>query len=212
MLETAARFTRILHSLRNAVATFVARQARGPLVVVLGTRTYVEKPTPSPHRPIPTEIWILLIHRVERLSRRFRRLVECWRTGTLPVPRPARAPRATPRARTAPPALRLPRERGWINRRIAESGPCAGDLLMLLQQSDLPRLVAEVPRAGRLLRPLCHALALDLPAWLALPPRPRPAKVRPPRAVPPTPGAGLPDRKPPRYVLAAARAWKKRAS
>ena len=84
MLEKTTRFTHILGRLRAAVATFVARQARGPRVVVLGDRTYVEKVEPTPHRPIATETWVLLIRRIERLSHRFRRLVERWKAGLPP--------------------------------------------------------------------------------------------------------------------------------
>ncbi len=36
------------------------------------------------------------------------------------------------------------------------------------------------PQAARLLRPLCHALGVDQPAWLNRPPRPRPAR-KPPK-------------------------------
>jgi hypothetical protein len=77
---------------------------------------------------------------------------------------------------------RLPRGRGWIIRRIPEAGPSAGALHDLLQQPDTRDFIEAAPQAARLLRPLCHGLGIDQPAWLKLPPRPRkPRKPRPPR-------------------------------
>ena len=74
-------------------------------------------------------------------------------------------------------------------------------------------LLATAPQAGRLLRPLCHALAVDLPACLRRPSRPR-ARPRAPRPAPapqpPAPQPPAPQPPAPRfepYVAAAARAW-----
>jgi len=211
MLSITARITHILERLGAAVAIFVARQVRGPLVVGMGTGLYVEKIAPSPYRAIPGETWRLLVHRVGRLSVRFRRLVARWRAGTLPPPRRPSARRVREGQGAAPmlraDAPRLPRERGWINKRIAGTAPCAGHLQALLHDEDLARFLAEVPRAGRLLRPLCHALGLDLPDALNLSARPRPPRRRPPAPVPPD---GTPVRPLPAYVATAGRAWKKR--
>ncbi len=70
----------------------------------------------------------------------------------------------------------------------------------------MAEFVPAVPRAGRLLRPLVHALGLAEPTWLALPPRP--ARTRtPPAALRPEPGT--PDRPLPANIRAAVRAWKK---
>ena len=60
---------------------------------------------------------------------------------------------------------------------------------------DTRALVEAAPQAGRLLRPLCRALAIDPPAWLRLPgtpepPPPRPSPARrtwPPSVVAPAP-------------------------
>jgi hypothetical protein len=77
---------------------------------------------------------------------------------------------------------RLPRGHGWITRRIPEAGPSAGALHDLLQTTNIQDFVQAAPQAARLLRPLCHALGLDQPTWLKLPPRPRkPRKPRPPK-------------------------------
>ncbi len=154
----------------------------------------------APHGDLPLlpgPIWTLLWFRLERTANRVRRLYERWQQGTLPKPRPKTArPKAT--QRPAPPQIpefpgtagmslvdappRLPRGRGWITRRIPEAGPSAGALHDLLQQADTRDFVQAAPQAARLLRPLCHALGLDQPSWLKLPPRPRkPRKPRPPK-------------------------------
>jgi hypothetical protein len=224
MLDIADRLTLILTMLQQAVAQFLAREARGPYSVWLGTRHYVavarrDPNAPPAPRPIPADTWRLLAARAQRLAWRFRRLVEAWQAGTLAPPRAPR-PRATaaPPAPRAPaprsPVPRLPRERGWVNRRLGAAAPCAGLLHALLQFPALQSFVAEVPRAGRLLRPICHALAVDPPAWLKLPPRPAPRRPRarpsPPPSPPPAPIPGTPDRPLQRYVRAAVRAWKNR--
>ncbi|MCX7379288.1 MAG: hypothetical protein NTY94_21365 [Alphaproteobacteria bacterium] len=156
----------------------------------------------APHGDLPLlpgPIWTLLCLRLQRLNNRLTRLYERWQTNTLPKPRPkttrptatrpetARHPRAPERIQSMPmpgadlveaPA-RLPRGRGWITRRIPEAGPSAGWLEHLLQQPHTQEFVQAAPQAGRLLRPLCHALGLDQPDWLKRAPRPR--KPRTPR-------------------------------
>ncbi len=206
MLAIAAHLALIIGRLGTAVSGFLAQQGRAPRVVLLGTRFFVEEVRPNLHRPIPAATWALLLRRVERLAERFQSLVARWHDGTLRPPRTPTTP--APRPQRAPYA-RLPRERGWINRRVAAAASCAGNLHGLLQRPEMAGFLAEVPRAGRLLRPLCHALAIDPPAFLRLPPRPRPPRVR--RAPPRPPAFGrLPtDRPLEPYVRAAARAWKK---
>ena len=151
----------------------------------------------APHGDLPLlpgPVWTLLWLRLQRLNNRLTRLYERWQAGTLPTPRPktirpksARKPAPQVPELPAPgmplvdaPA-RLPRARGWITRRIPEAGPSAGWLEYLLQQPHARDFVQAAPQAARLLRPLCHALGVDQPAWLQLPPRPRkPRKPRPP--------------------------------
>ncbi len=182
-------FIQITNLLCTAVGAHLARQARGPMVVLLGSRYFSQVEAPSPHKPIPLELWQLLVRRALRLAARFRSLHARWAAGTLPAPRshqPQNSAKAgagastTPRPPTPrPPALRLPRERGWINKRVPEAAPCGGNLQALLYLPEFDRFVAEVPRAGRLLRPLCHALGVELTPPLRLPAHPR--KPRPPR-------------------------------
>ena len=106
MLDVVDRLTLILTMLQQAVAQFLAREARGPYSVWLGTRHYVavarrDPNAPPAPRPIPADTWRLLAARAERLAWRFRRLVEAWQAGTLPPPRPCRAP-CPPRSCNAP--------------------------------------------------------------------------------------------------------------
>ena len=151
----------------------------------------------APHGTLPLlpgPVWTLLWLRLQRLNNRLTRLYDRWQANTLPKPRPTPTKRPAS-VRTPPPQipqlpapgmplveapLRLPRGRGWIIRRIPESGPSAGALHDLLQTADIQDFVQAAPQAARLLRPLCRALGVDQPAWLKLPPRPRtPRKPRP---------------------------------
>ena len=101
----------------------------------------------------------------------------------MPKPSPPRIRSITIGPATPRPAYtRLPTTRGWINARIPDAAPCAGTLILLLQDPEMPALVRAAPQTGRLLRPLCRALAVDLPDWLRLPPRP-------PSPPPPTPSS-----------------------
>lgn len=144
--------------------------------------------------------------RLQRLADRFAALHDHWRRGCVLGPRPKRPSRPT----SAPaPQLRLPRAFAWVNYRIPESAPPTGMLKsLLLNEPETRRFVAEVPRAGRLLRPLCQALGVAQPEWLKLPPRPRKPRPRQPRPERPwrltDPRLGLQP-----YVIAAARAAKK---
>ncbi len=147
----------------------------------------------APHGDLPIlpgPVWTLLWFRLQRLNNRLTRLYERWQTNTLPTPRkpthrPKTAQRPTPPQIPELPApgmplvdapTRLPQGQGWITRRIPEAGPSAGHLHDLLQNPHTQDFVQAAPQAARLLRPLCHALGVDQPAWLQLPPRPRPAR------------------------------------
>ena len=216
MINIATRLVAILTSLRHAIAAYTAQQNRGQTITWLGTQAY--RPIESPNQPpkLPTETWVLLWHRLNRMANRFQTLFTRWQTGALPA-RHRHSERSETPTRPTSPIPRLPAKPGWVNARIAEAAPCAGTLDYLLQDPELPRFLAAAPQAGRLLRPLCHALGIPAPDWLKLPPRPpkpkpqllspRPARGEPEGGVgfpPPTP-----DRPIPRNIRAAARAWKK---
>ncbi len=201
------RFTSIVTMLRAAIGTHLTRQLNPPQPVWLGTRVFFPAVPPQKRPPLPESVWTLLWLRLARQLARFEALHHRWRTNTLPPPR---TPRTSDTRRQAPkPQLRLPHAFAWAILRIPEAGPAAGFLLDLLHnEPDTRRFVAEVPRAARLLRPLCQALGQRPPDWLALPPRPRKPRAPKPRPERPwrltDPRLGLPPN-----VIAAARAAKK---
>jgi hypothetical protein len=122
----------------------------------------------------------LFWRRLRRLNRKFARIVAAWQAGTLPPagsPRPARARPAAPRERAPDPM----RTHGWVSKTISRAFVRAWDLEEMLDDPELQTLVAEAPLAGRVLRPLCHLLAVKQPEWLRLPHRPRAPRPRKPR-------------------------------
>ena len=196
------RFTRIVTMLRAAIGTHLVRQLHPPQPVWLGTRVFLPAAAPLKRPPLAQQVWTLLWLRLARQLARFEALHQGWRTNTLAPPR---TPPKSRRRRQATPPLRLPRGFAWAIGRIPEAAPAAGALIDLLHNApDTRRFVAEVPRAARLLRPLCQALGQRPPDWLKLPPRPRaprPPKPRPERPWRLTdPRLGLQP-----YVIAAAR-------
>jgi len=208
------RLAGLVALLRNAIGVFAQREVAARQVVWIGDRAFQARPTPN---ALPDAVWSLFWNRLQLLSRRFTLLYRRWQSGTLPTPRPRRArtrPASPPESAATPPrppALRLPRAFGWVNRRIPEAAPPTGmlDALLREHEGEWRAFLAAAPQAGRLLRPLCLALGIRQPAWLRLPPRPRrPRPPRPRRERPwrlDDPRLGLRP-----YVIAAARAWRKK--
>jgi hypothetical protein len=208
MLSLPATVATIVRLLHTAIGGFVARQARPRPIVWLGTRAFAELRPPQPLPALPNPAWALFQQRLARLATRFQALFDRWQSNTLPTPR---APRARPASRAPQDAPRLPRAQGWVGRRIPEAAPPASFLISLLQNPETQSFVHAAPQAGRLLRPLCRALGIPAPDWLKLPRRPRPARPRPDRPRPPrAPRLTDPDLGLQPYVIAAARASKKR--
>ena len=117
--------------------------------------------------------------RIERLLVRFR-AGRLWRL----------KPRATAQRRTERVAGRgpaLPRRFGWLV--IAGRHQAAGfglQLQTVLSTPEMTALLAASPQAGRILRPLCRALAVELPG-VSAPPRKRADGKRPKRPRKPRP-------------------------
>ena len=113
-------------------------------------------------------------HRLERLGRRLDTLLRKYEAGTLPPPKPAR-PRhshekpARP-AKPKTPAQSLPTRYGWMQHWVRLANQSGID--HLIAHPDLPAVLAAAPQAGRILRPLCHMLAIPRPDFLATNPRP----------------------------------------
>ena len=93
---------------------------------------------------------------LNRAIRRFERAL----TGPIVV-RPSRAGRIV--AARAP-LVRLPRTRGWLLRELGwEIGHCQALLETLLGEPEMRATLAARPGAGRILRPLCRMLGVDVP-------------------------------------------------
>ncbi|MBV8092351.1 MAG: hypothetical protein JO110_03775, partial [Acetobacteraceae bacterium] len=107
--------------------------------------------------------------RLGRLASRFEALVAAVRSGRLP-PAPAARGRAErdlelPRLEGLPPP-RLPGGFGWLIRLVPGATVYGSQLQYLLADPEMAALVAEVPQAGRILRPLCRMLAIGRGAEL----------------------------------------------
>ncbi len=137
----------------------------------------------------------VIFDRIERMLVRFR-------AGKLR----RRTPRASTAARVgrSTPAEAVPRRFGWLVQAAGSEAACYGSQLQVaLNSAEMIGLLAASPQARRVLRPLCRALAVELP-WVvdkaraetgARKPRRRKPRVKP-----------EPFRIPlPRGVLAAAR-------
>ncbi len=207
MSPLGERLAWIITTLVAAIGTYGRRIASPPQPVWLGTKCFMPAIAQERLPPLPAHLWTLFHARITRTARRFQALYDAWRAGTLVPPRPPRPPAQHQAAKRTPtPAPRLPRSFAWLNLRARETAPVAGMLHMLLHEApDARRFLTEVPRAARLIRPLCQALGVPQPEWLALPRKPRPPRPRPPRATPPP----TTDRPLQPYVRAAVRAWKK---
>ena len=187
MSNLAEHLARIVATLRAALGAYGIRLARPLHTAQLGTTTYAAIPEPSALPPLAPDLWTLFWNRIGRAQRRFQALYAAWQEGTLkPLP-PRKAAAASPiRQDTAAPAEpappRLPTAFAWAIGRVPEAGPAAGLLESMVHAPETERFVTEIPRAGRLLRPLCRALGIKPPPYLRLPPRPRaPRAPRPPR-------------------------------
>jgi hypothetical protein len=195
MIHLGILITALIQRLCDAIAAAAPALAAPARPVYRGAADGWVMP-PNSHLPrLPGPIWSLLWFRLHRLATRLSRLHDRWQAGTLPKPRPRTTSRTTPRkpapqlpefprpgAKLVDSPTRLPRGHGWVIKRLPQAGAEAGQLHELLQHAHSREFVEAAPQAARLLRPLCRALGVDLPAWLQPPPRPRrPRKPRPPR-------------------------------
>ena len=157
------------------------------LLAQLRALLFAHEPTVAAARA-PIFRW--LHNYVARTQSRLLRLFTLWQQHRLPAPRPRRNPSAQPLATPAapqenPPAVhpRISRSRAWLLREIGRPAAALNGLLAhLIAQPEFETFLREVPRAGRLLRPLLRILNADpMPPVLALPPRPRAPRPGPPR-------------------------------
>ena len=134
-----------------------------------------------------------IYYHLNRTIQRFDRLVTHWRNNTLPKPgkpRPGR-PASPASPQTTP---RLPQGKAWLIRSVDHyNARChAGHLEHFLATPEAIAFLAEVPRAGRILRPLAKSLGIQMPGD---PPPPAPK--------PPTPSSAPKPPTDPWYLLPA---------
>jgi hypothetical protein len=128
-----------------------------------------------------TAFLVLVWNRLARTATRFENLYARWRANTLPKPRTPRAPRPyTSRDRP-----RVPTRHMWLIREVQGTAYGHAALPYLFARPDFAEFLAAAPQAGRILRPLCHALGVILPPELIQPPRP---EAKPPATTQPNPG------------------------
>jgi hypothetical protein len=128
------------------------------------------------------EIW----QRLLGLGKRFRSVVARWEAGTLTAPRgrvarsgEGRAPAPDPqggRELNGATGWRsvLPRRFGWLKTLVLPEnvGWITSFNCLLQDDADLKAIMAAAPQQiGRVLRPFCHLLGLEVPAELRLPKR-----------------------------------------
>ena len=148
-----------------------------------------------------------LYNRISRIRVRLARLLANLQEGRTPRPSPPRKSPAVPRTR--PPHVYFPRRYQWVAITLEHNARAfANHLRILLHDAERLAAIAVSPGVRRTLRPLCHMLGVELPEALRLPPRAK--KPKPPRTPKPKPEPFPPGREIPAYVLAAARAWKRR--
>ena len=91
-----------------------------------------------------------------------------------PAPRPATTtPPTTPPTTRQPARSLIPSRRGWLRHLLPTHylAPPRAAMIALLASPEMGALINSNPRIGRVLRPLCHMLAISLPADLRLPSR-----------------------------------------
>ena len=123
-------------------------------------------------------VWTYL----RRATRRFDRLYDLWKAGRLPKPRPALPNRAPCPARRS-----MPRGRAWLIRLAQRTAQYTGHVQILVNDPEIAAMLAEVPQAGRILRPICQMLGIAMPP---APPRQSPAE--PQSDTPQSPGPQSP--------------------
>lgn len=143
--------------------------------------------------------WIVLVwSRISRIGQRFSRIHALYLAGTLPKPR--RSYRLTkPRAPAKRPKLVLPAHGPWLLQKIPETALYGGELRQMLDDPQMPALLAAAPQLHRILRPLCLMMGVEPP--------PRPERTPPPAEPTATTDPATPSLPPKRPRRAPARKW-----
>ncbi len=136
---------------------------------------------------------MVFYNRVSAIHLRLERLLARFLAGKLQpaVPRVATSGQSAPEPSAPEPSaarqayLLMPRKSGWLlDAGKHHAAYFTHQLHALLSTPEMAALLEAAPQAKRMLRPLCRALAVDLP-WAVTPPRtPRPRQPRAPRPKP----------------------------
>ena len=131
---------------------------------------------------LEAQLGILLSTRVGDAARRIERMLVRFRAGKLWRRAAAGTVTRTGRA-VAGRGPALPRRFGWLVQACGYRAAGYGSQLQtLLNTPDMAELLAAAPQAGRILRPLCRALAFEWPVQ-----EPKPEKIKTPRVRKPRP-------------------------
>ena len=105
-----------------------------------------------------TALLVLVWGRISRAAGRLERLIAHWRAGTLPKARGARAKREA----VAGVRPGLPTGRAWLVVRVQETAAFGSQLQHALSEPEWAAFLAAAPQAGRILRPLCRMLGVEV--------------------------------------------------
>ena len=118
-----------------------------------------------------TQFLVRIYYHLSRTIQRFEKLVTHWRNNSLP--RQRSRPSRPSHARITP---AFPTGYAWLVRGVDHynARAHASQLQYFLASPECAQFLAEVPRAGRILRPLARSLGIQMPGD-PLPPMPKPA-------------------------------------
>ncbi len=127
----------------------------------------------------------LVCQRVSQIKQRIERMILRFQAGKLWRMQPRAAAVQAKRASRAKPAFRLPRDYGWLLKAGTHRAAFYTlQLQTLLSTPEMAAMLETSAQARRVLRPLCRALAVDVPWAVRRPRAERPRKPRTPRPKP----------------------------
>lgn len=141
---------------------------------------------------------LVLWNRLSRTLARFTAATGRFRGRAVPTPVRRKSVAASP------PRDPLPRERGWLVRRLQGCAVYGEHLRLLIADPEMEALLATAPSVRRLIRPLWRMLRTDTPPEALRPPPKIPSRTAP--EAPAGTAAEAPAASPPRYIGRTRRA------